>query len=112
MTSANGIGIEVFASMEPPQSHGVLEERSIHICITEPDIDGLVARIIATGGRQLSKIWQDRVDQPTYRMAYCTDPFNNVIEIATHSYELMQDDPTKFGKPHEAANRSTSQTTS
>ena len=95
MTSANGVGFELFQSIDPPhvrRSEDVEFWRNgfFHICLTDPDIDGLTARIVAGGGRQISKIWKDRPEFPDYRMVYCLDPFGNVLEIYTHSYELMQ----------------------
>jgi hypothetical protein len=37
-------------------------------------------------GKQRSKIW-DIPPSKGYKIAFCEDPFGNVIEIYTHSYE-------------------------
>ena len=56
-----------------------------HLCVTEHDLDGLVARIVANGGRQRTKIYAFLPGRP-YRLVYCEDPFGNIIEAFSHSY--------------------------
>lgn len=56
-----------------------------HICVVDPDIEGLVATIVASGGRQISRIWTLFEGHP-YRMAYTLDPWGNMVEIYTHSH--------------------------
>jgi catechol 2,3-dioxygenase-like lactoylglutathione lyase family enzyme len=58
-----------------------------HICVTDPNIEELCKRISDSGGRQRSRIW-DVIPDKGYKIAFCEDPFGNVIEIYTHSYEL------------------------
>jgi len=60
-----------------------------HICVTDPDIEGLAGRIASSGGRQRSKIWQTDPSTNEYRLCYCEDPFGNIIEIYTHNYETL-----------------------
>jgi len=94
LSTGTGAGIELFEPVDP-----TFERREedvefwkggpFHFCVTDPDIEGLVARIVATGGRQLSKIWDDRPPS-NMRMVYCQDPFGTGIEIHTHSYEIVQ----------------------
>lgn len=43
-------------------------------------------RIVVTGGKQRSKIWQLFADKP-YKIVYCEDPFGNIVEIYSHSVE-------------------------
>ena len=43
-------------------------------------------KISKSGGKQRNKIW-DLVPNKGYRIVFCEDPFGNVIEIYTHSYE-------------------------
>ncbi|NOZ31746.1 MAG: hypothetical protein GXP01_01440 [Alphaproteobacteria bacterium] len=59
-----------------------------HIAITDPDIEGKVAEIVREGGLQRSKILM-LIPEEEIKVCYCEDPFGNVIEIATHRYELM-----------------------
>jgi catechol 2,3-dioxygenase-like lactoylglutathione lyase family enzyme len=98
LTSGNGVGLELFESVDPPH-----ERRSpdlqywtsgfFHICITDPDIEALAARIVATGGRQISRIWTTRPPSDEYKMCYCADPFGNILELFTRSYERMVPNP-------------------
>jgi predicted enzyme related to lactoylglutathione lyase len=54
--------------------------------VTDPDIEGLCKKISEGGGRQRSKIWEIVPDKGI-RIAFCEDPFGNIIEIYDHSYE-------------------------
>ncbi|MDQ0474017.1 VOC family protein [Labrys wisconsinensis] len=95
LTSANGVGLELFQLIDPPHERRpdtveFWKSGFFHICVTDPDIDALSAKIAATGGAVISKLWIERGETTEYRMCYCRDPFGNVIEIYTHSYELMQ----------------------
>ena len=90
LLSANGVGLELFQFVDPPveaPANGFAwhETGVFHLCVTDPDIDGLVARIVANGGRQRTKVWQFLPGRP-YRLVYCEDPFGNVIEAFSHSY--------------------------
>jgi catechol 2,3-dioxygenase-like lactoylglutathione lyase family enzyme len=91
LATGNGVGLELFEFVDPPSRRPVRDFEYTrtgfyHICVTDPDIDRLVARIVESGGRQLSSVWNALEDQP-YRAAYCQDPFGNVIEVLSHSYE-------------------------
>lgn len=95
LSLANGVGIELFQSIDPPHqrrrdSIDFWKSGFFHICVTHPDVEGLAERIASTGGKRLSRIWKERGDAKDYRMCYCRDPFGNIIEIYSHSYELMQ----------------------
>jgi catechol 2,3-dioxygenase-like lactoylglutathione lyase family enzyme len=90
LLSANGVGFELFQFVDPPVSEP--DERFrywqtgvFHICVTDPDLEGLVARIVSRGGRQRTKIWNFLPGRP-YRLVYCEDPFGIVIEAFSHSY--------------------------
>lgn len=91
MSSANNIGIELFQFMEPEQ----LPEKNqieywhggvIHIGVTERNIEALVAKVTKNGGRQLCNILE--LDpKKHHKLVFCTDPFGNMIEIYSHSFE-------------------------
>jgi catechol 2,3-dioxygenase-like lactoylglutathione lyase family enzyme len=91
LATGNGVGLEIFQFVDPPSRR---PERNFeytragfyHICVTDPDVDGLVQKIVESGGKQLSAIWNALEGQP-YRASYCQDPFGNVIEVLSHSYE-------------------------
>jgi catechol 2,3-dioxygenase-like lactoylglutathione lyase family enzyme len=90
LLSANGVGIELFQFLDPAvaasnDNFQYWRTGIFHICITDPDLDELVARIVAGGGRQRTKIWSFLPGRP-YRLVYCEDPFGNIIEAFSHSY--------------------------
>jgi catechol 2,3-dioxygenase-like lactoylglutathione lyase family enzyme len=91
MSSVNNIGIELFQFMEPEQ---LIENKQveywhggvIHIAITEKNIESLLEKVNKNGGKQISSIWE--LDpKKHHKLAFCTDPFGNIIEIYSHSFE-------------------------
>ncbi|URK86290.1 VOC family protein (plasmid) [Rhizobium sp. RCAM05350] len=95
LTSGNGIGLELFQLIDPPHERRPDEieywrSGIFHFCVTGEDVPELVARIKDAGGEQLSEIWPERNGETGYFMCYCRDPFGCVIEVYSHSYELVQ----------------------
>lgn len=95
LSTGGGCGLELFQAIDPPHERREVDveywkNNIFHFCVTDPDIEGLVQRIVANGGKQLSEIWDDRPPGNTYRMVYCQDPWGTLIEIHTHSYEIVQ----------------------
>ncbi|MCP4379819.1 MAG: glyoxalase [Hyphomicrobiales bacterium] len=95
LSTGTGVGLELFEPIDPPferQEDDVAYWKSgtTHFCVTDPDIEGMIARIEANGGKQLSEIWDDRPPLGKYFMVYCQDPFGTLIEVHTHSYEIVQ----------------------
>jgi catechol 2,3-dioxygenase-like lactoylglutathione lyase family enzyme len=91
LSSANQVGFEIFEYIEPKAERRTnnfeyWKSGFIHICITDPDIEGLCKKISETGGKQRSKVWEIVPDKG-YKVAFCEDPFGNIIEIYSHSYE-------------------------
>ena len=91
MSFKNQIGFEVFEFIEPkaerPANNFEFWKTSFfHISITEPDIEAITKKIVENDGKQRSQIWQAFRDKP-YKIVFCEDPFGNIIEIYTHSYE-------------------------
>jgi len=91
MISKNQVGFEVFQFIDPkaerPANNFEYWKTSFfHICITEPNIEQLTKKIAESGGKQRTKVWELIPGKP-YKIAYCEDPFGNIIEIYTHSYE-------------------------
>jgi catechol 2,3-dioxygenase-like lactoylglutathione lyase family enzyme len=104
LLTANGTGLELFQFIDPPVA--VPEDRFrywqaglFHLCITDPDLEGMVARIVAHGGKQRTKLWKFLPGRP-YRLVYCEDPFGNIIEGFSHSYaETFANMPSWEGSP-------------
>jgi catechol 2,3-dioxygenase-like lactoylglutathione lyase family enzyme len=91
LSSGNQVGFEMFEYIDPKAERRIdnfeyWRSGFFHICVTDPNIEELCKRISDTGGRQRSRIW-DVVPDKGYKIAFCEDPFGNVIEIYTHSYE-------------------------
>lgn len=59
-----------------------------HFCVQDPDIEGLTAKVVAAGGKQRMPIRAYYPGEKPYKMVYVEDPFGNVFEIYSHSYEL------------------------
>ncbi|WP_031422091.1 lactoylglutathione lyase family protein [Exiguobacterium sp. NG55] len=91
MSTGDGIGIELFEfpNNETPKDNFEFWKTGIfHYCVQDPDIEGLVEKIVAHGGRQRMPIREYYPGEKPYRMVYCEDPFGNLVEIYSHSYEL------------------------
>jgi hypothetical protein len=59
---------------------------STHICITDPKIERLCSKILDSGGKKRTSM-REIVPGKGYKIAFCEDPFGNIIEIYSHSYE-------------------------
>lgn len=91
MSSANNIGVEIFQFIQPKQ---LIEKKQIeywsggviHIAVTERNIEDLLSKVTKTGGKQISKLWE--LDpKKHHKLVFCSDPFGNIIEIYSHSFE-------------------------
>ena len=61
---------------------------TFHFCVQDPDVEGLVEKIVAAGGKQRMPIREYYPGEKPYRMCYVEDPFGIVFEVYSHSYEL------------------------
>lgn len=91
LTGGNGVCVELFEFKEPrsevrPDNFEYWKVGIMHFTIIDPDIENLVRRIAETGGKARSKVWTLFPGKP-YKIAYCQDPFGNIIEISSHSTE-------------------------
>ncbi len=84
-----GLALELFEFRTPPTAaaSGFEFDRAgpFHLCVVEPEIEALVARVEAAGGRRRTEIRPIFPGEP-YRFCYCEDPFGLAIEIATHPH--------------------------
>jgi catechol 2,3-dioxygenase-like lactoylglutathione lyase family enzyme len=93
MSTANGIGIELFEFGEPaterrPDPFEYWKTGISHICVVARDIDEMAARIAETGGKVRVPPYEMAPGLP-YRWCYCEDPFGTVLELYTHSHEQV-----------------------
>ncbi len=91
MSTSDGIGIELFSfphgKKEAPEFNP-FNTGLFHFCVQDPDIEGLIEKILAAGGKQRMPIREYYPNDKPYKMCYVEDPFGIVFEIYTHSYEL------------------------
>jgi len=91
MSTSDGVGIELFSfssgKKEAP-TFNPFNTGLFHFCVQDPDIEGLIEKIVAHGGKQRMPIREYYPEEKPFKMCYVEDPFGIVFEIYTHSYEL------------------------
>ena len=73
MSTGDGIGIELFEfpNNETPEDNFEFWKTGIfHYCVQDPDIEGLVEKIVAHGGKQRMPIREYYPGEKPYRMVY------------------------------------------
>jgi catechol 2,3-dioxygenase-like lactoylglutathione lyase family enzyme len=79
---------EVESALNSNESHTDHKAVGVsHICVQDPDIEGLLKRVVEFGGKQLMPIMSFFPPEKPFSLVYCEDPFGNVIEIDSHSFE-------------------------
>ena len=93
MSSANGVGIELFQFIEPAAELRQKETNFeywktgyFHIALTEQNIEELADKIASSGGKRRTDV-MELVPGNGKKICFCEDPFGNIIEIYSHSYE-------------------------
>ncbi|MEM2760871.1 MAG: VOC family protein [Nitrososphaerales archaeon] len=91
MITGNGVGFEIFQFVQPKaelreDNFEYWKNGFYHICVTDANIEDLVKRISSSGGKQRTDIFE-LMPGTGYRIGFCEDPFGNIIEIYSHSYE-------------------------
>lgn len=89
----DGIGLELF---EFPKSASTgkapfefWRPGLFHFCLQDEDLEERVKLIESLGGKQrMQQVRHYYPDKKPYRMVYVEDPFGNVFELYSHSYEL------------------------
>lgn len=91
LSTGDRIGIELFEFPEntpPPPELEWWKTSLFHFCIQDPDLEGLLAKVIEHGGKQRMPVCHYFKGDKPYRMVYVEDPFGIVFELYSHSYEL------------------------
>ncbi|WP_231757847.1 lactoylglutathione lyase family protein [Microbulbifer elongatus] len=92
LATGDRIGVELFQfkQQENPENNFEYWKTGIfHFCVQDPNVEELADKIVAAGGKRRMK--EPRYYYPgekPYRMIYMEDPFGNILEIYSHSYEL------------------------
>lgn len=87
LRSADGAGVELFEFIEPPtvrpdDPFRYWETGPFHVCFTCSDVAGQLAAVAAAGGRARTEPLDAGHGR---RIAYCEDPFGNVLELTDRS---------------------------
>ncbi|PWG00055.1 lactoylglutathione lyase family protein [Levilactobacillus bambusae] len=91
LTTGDGVGIEMFEfkkNVDPEDNFRYFETGIFHYGVQDPNIQELVDRILAHGGKQRMPIKTYYPGKKPYQMVYMEDPFGNLVEIYTHAYDL------------------------
>ncbi len=91
MSTGDKIGIELFEFPQTPKVNAEFtpyRPSVFHFCVQDPDVEGLAKKIVEHGGKQRMPIRYYYPKEKPYAMVYMEDPFGNIIEIYSHSYEL------------------------
>jgi lactoylglutathione lyase family protein len=91
LSTGDRIGVEIFEfrNAEKPHSNFEYWKTGIfHFSVQDPDVEGLAAKVVAAGGKQRMPIREYFPGEKPFRMVYMEDPFGNILEIYSHSYEL------------------------
>ncbi|MFD1383867.1 lactoylglutathione lyase family protein [Rhodanobacter aciditrophus] len=92
LSTGDRIGVELFEfdNQENPENNFEYWKTGVfHFCVQDPNLEELADKIVAAGGKKRMK--EPRYYYPgekPYRMIYMEDPFGNILEIYSHSYEL------------------------
>jgi lactoylglutathione lyase family protein len=91
LSTGDRLGVEIFQFLnaERPENNFEYWKTSIfHFCMQDPDVEGLVDRVVAAGGKQRMPVRYYFPGEKPYRIVYCEDPFGNLFEIYSPSDEL------------------------
>ncbi|MEL0643062.1 VOC family protein [Olleya sp. Ti.3.14] len=91
LATSDGIGIELFSfpnGVKEAPEFSPFNTGLFHFCVQDPNIEALVEKIVAYGGKQRMPIRAYYPDDKPFKMCYVEDPFGIVFEVYTHSYEL------------------------
>lgn len=90
MSTGDRIGFEIFEfpNSEGPGEFEFWKTSTFHFCVQDPDIEGMVKKIVDNGGKQRMPIREYYPGEKPFRMCYVEDPFGLIFEVYSHSYEL------------------------
>jgi lactoylglutathione lyase family protein len=91
LATADRIGFELFEFEDNAAPDDTLDFRkhgTFHFAIQDPNLEDLLAQIVAAGGKQRMPVRSYFPGEKPYRMVYVEDPFGIVFELYSHSYEL------------------------
>ncbi|WP_047590652.1 VOC family protein [Marinobacter segnicrescens] len=93
LASPDDVGLELFqfrrTATDPGSENFTYWRKGYnHLGLTAPDVERAVRDLIAAGGRARTQVLL--IDEVKgYKIAYCEDPWGNVIEFCSHPYVTM-----------------------
>ena len=91
MVTTDGIGVELFEMKERAERHDVDFSRLgiFHFCLQTDDFEGVIEKTEKLGGKVRMDImrYHPEDDSRPYKMVYLEDPFGNLFELYSHTYE-------------------------
>ncbi|MBR0373626.1 MAG: VOC family protein [Mogibacterium sp.] len=105
MSTADHVGIELleFQNGYDPEDDFDYERHGVfHFAVQTPDVEALRDKVVENGGEIITSVntmpCTDIMGHTVeYKNAFCKDPFGNIFEIYSYSYELQGKLPTKMG---------------
>lgn len=91
LSTGDRIGIEIFefpGGYKPDNNLDFNRFGTFHFCIQDPNLEDLLEKIVAAGGKQRMPVRYYYPNEKPYRMVYVEDPFGIVFELYSHGYEL------------------------
>lgn len=91
LSTGDRVGVELFQfpqQEQPDNNFEYWKTGVFHFCVQDPDLEGLADRVVRHGGKQRMPVRYYYPGEKPYRMVYMEDPFGNILEIYSHSYEL------------------------
>lgn len=91
LLTQDGIGFELFEMKNRQQRHEVDFSRIgiFHFCLQTDDFHGVISRVEQYGGNVRMDImrYHPEDENNTSQMVYLEDPFGNLFELYSHTYE-------------------------
>jgi catechol 2,3-dioxygenase-like lactoylglutathione lyase family enzyme len=91
LVTSDGIGVELFEMEDRQERHHVDFSRIgiFHFCLQSDDFEAVIERTKQFGGKVRMDImrYHPEDDSKPYKMVYLEDPFGNLFELYSHSYE-------------------------
>ena len=84
LSTSDGVGIELFSfpiGVKKAPEFSPFNTGLFHFCVQDPEIENLVAEIVAAGGKQRMPIREYYPNEKPFKMCYVEDPFGIVFEI-------------------------------
>jgi catechol 2,3-dioxygenase-like lactoylglutathione lyase family enzyme len=91
LVTTDGIGVELFEMKNREERHEVNFNRVgiFHFCLQTDDFEGAIERTEKFGGKVRMNImrYHPEDDSKPAKMVYLEDPFGNLFELYSHTYE-------------------------